>query len=248
MTTPSEMFAEGADQAPRDTTTGSDQTTDQTSDTMFIGEGKKYASISDADKAIAFKDDHISKVEIENAELREKVASASTVDDVIESIKNQNLERDTFDKTRQENHQSLDVDAIVAKAVHEQLNQAETTRTAASNSQEVFKVLTDQYGDKGLEVYQSKAKELGIDLDSLSQVSPKAVLEFFKTPTTTQVQSGSYTSSSVNTANLNKGQPAQGTVDYWDSLHSQGKITREEKFKQQHKSLEAMGAANFYNK
>jgi hypothetical protein len=249
MTTPSEMFAEGQDQGTQNTQTGSEQTTNPQSDTMFIGEGKKYSSVNDADKALAFKDDHISKIEQENAALREQAASAKTIDDVVESIKNQTLERDTFDKTRQDDHQSVDMDALVAKTVEEKLAKAEQMRTASTNSQKVFDSLSKKYGEKAGEMYSNKAKELGIDLDDLARRSPTAVMEFFKDSSASpSATSDSYSSSSINTASLNSNQPRLGTVDYWDNLHSQGKISREEKFRQQHKSLEKMGAAAFYNK
>lgn len=65
---------------------------------------------------------------------------------------------------------------------------------------------------------------------------------------TQQPKGDSYMSSSVNTASLNKGQPDHGTYDYWEGLYKAGKVSREEKFKQQHISLNSMGAAAFYGK
>jgi len=239
VTTLSDKFAAAADNAAQGTGPNEDGL-------MFIGEGKKYANEEEADKAIAFKEDHISKIELENASLGEAMDKASTIDDVLTRIRdNKQLDNDTYSKTLNEDPQTTDIDALVAKALDEKLTFREQKMAAESNAQSVVSNLTERYGERAGELYAAKGKELGIDLDSLAATSPKAVLEFFKEPSRTV---GSYMGGGQNTSNLNRGgQADHGTYDYWNKQMKSGKITRDKCFKEQHKSLQAMGASKFYS-
>lgn len=223
----------------------SSQTTDgeqETQPNMFIGEGKKYATTEEADKAIAFSQDHIKKIEDENAALRESALKAKTFDDVLESIKNQSSVLDTNSETSEGNHQQVDIDALVEKAVTEKLSASESRRTAQTNSEEVVSALAAKFGASASEVYAKKAEDLGVDLDTLSMTSPKAVIELFKeSSSSVGNQSGT-----VNTQTIGKGQTQAGTYQYWQDQISSGKITRDEGYKRQHESLSEMGPEKFY--
>jgi hypothetical protein len=230
----SEMFTQSDDQSTENT------------EPMFIGEGKKYQDVLAADKALAFKEDHISKIEQENADIRVQLEAAKKVDDIIASIQNQQMVPDATSQTENENHQNVDMDALVAKAVNERMATAEQERFESQNSQSVASALEKRFGDQAKAKYLAKSQELGVDLDNLSRLSPKAVLEFFPEETSTNIPSNM--SSSVNTASLNSGTPGHGTHSYWEGLQKEGKIDREEKFKQQHLWLEKLGPATFYGK
>ncbi len=240
MTTLSEKFANQTDQSV-DTQTQTDE--DQTG-LMFIGEGKKYANEEEADKAIAFKEDHISKIELENAELRASAEKAKTIDDVLNRIQDQQTQvQDSFTTTGNEDHQTQDIDALVAKALDEKLSAHSAQATAETNSQMVVDELTKRYGEKAGEMYQMKAQELDLDLDSLAASSPKAVLEFFKESRPTV---GSYMASTQNTSQLSSQGPEHGTYAYWNKQLKNKTMSRDKVFAAQHKSLQAMGADKFY--
>ena len=229
----SELFTQNDDQSSEGT------------EPMFIGEGKKYQDILSADKAIAHKEEHISKIEQENADMRIQLEAAKKVDDIIESIQNRPLVPEDTHQTEEQNHQGVDMDALVAKAVEERLSLAEQERNATTNSKQVVSELEKRYGAKAKEVYMSKSQELGVDLDDLSRKSPAAVLAFFQD----QAPRGSSNmSSSINTASLRSGSPEHGTYQYWEDQQKAGKVSREEKFKQQHISLAKLGATAFYGK
>jgi len=219
-------------------------------ETIYIGEGKKYNSIDEADKAFGHLNSHLEKVEQENAQLREIANKAKTVDEVLEAMKHQNTNNsntevlDDNQMTTDDNRQSFDKDAIVNEAV-ERMNKMKQQEIELANSQKVVDDLTKQYGSRAADVYKTKAEELGIDLDSLARKSPKAVLEYFKQPTNT-VNASSVNTGSINTASFNNNAPEYGTFEYWNDMQKQGKITRDEKFKRQHESLEAMGPDAFY--
>ena len=242
MTTLSEKFANQTDQSV-DTQTQTDE--DQTG-LMFIGEGKKYANEAEADKAIAFKEDHISKIELENAGLRADAAKAKTIDDVLNRIQDQQTQvQDSFTATGNDDHQNQDIDALVAKALDERLTAHSAQATAEKNSQMVVDELSKRYGEKAGEMYEMKAQELDLDLDSLAAASPKAVLEFFKEPNRTV---GSYMEGTTNTYQLSSQDSNYGTYDYWNKQLKSGKMKRDKVFAEQHKSLQAMGPDKFYGK
>lgn len=229
----SEMFTQNDDQSSENT------------EPMFIGEGKKYVDLQAADQALAFKEDHIGKIEQENAEMRTKLEVAKNVDDILASIQSQQTVLDGTLQTEEETHQNVDMDALVAKAVNDRMAQAQAEQSQTSNSQTVVTALEKQFGGKAKEMYLAKSQELGVDLDDLARKSPNAVLAFFKE---SAPRSDSYMSSSVNTASLNSGNAEHGTLAYWEGLHKEGKISRDEKFKQQHVWLEKLGATDFYGK
>ena len=51
----------------------------------------------------------------------------------------------------------------------------------------------------------------------------------------------------INTANLTSSQAEYGTHEYWNKLERDGKITREQKFRKQHESLQELGTDKYYN-
>lgn len=242
MTQISDMFANQQTDQSKLEGTGNDE------GLMFIGEGKKYANEEEADKAIAFKEDHISKIETENARLRELADKAKTIDDVLNRIQDQRTEsKESYTQTENKDQtQQLDIDALVAQALDAKLDLREQESSQRTNSKSVFDELTSKYGERAGEVYAAKGQQLGIDLDNLSATSPKAVLEFFKEPASRTV--GSYMGGNTqNTASLtNSTSSAHGTYEYWNKQLRSGKLSREKCFQEQHKSLQALGAAKFY--
>ncbi len=241
MTTISDLLANDPDQGNKDTGNNDGEL-------LFIGEGKKYATEQDADKAIAFKDSHIQKIEEENRNLREATAKAATLEEVLQSIKKQPSSDDVTNTTVTNNpeDQTVDIDALVASALDEKLELSKKQQQEEANSKEVFSELVKRFGTRAHDVYKSKSAELGINLDELSAQSPKAVLEYFKVSSTSNTDSG-YESSTINTANLTSRNPDEyGTYDYWRKQMSEGKLSREEAFRKQHESLQQMGPAKFY--
>lgn len=236
----SDLLANAPDQGDKDT--GNEE-----GGMLFIGEGKKYGTTEEADKAIAFKEDHIEKIEAENALLRDAQQKAATLDEVLQSIKQSSTNEQTSHQTSDEgNQQTPDIDALVAAAVQSNLQATTQSNTEQSNSQVVFDSLLAQYGNRASEVYAMKSAELGLDLDDLSKVSPKAVLEFFKEAPAPSQGSG-YQSGTYNTANLtSKSSDEAGTYAYWTKQIKLGNITQEKGFQEQHRSLQNMGPAKFY--
>jgi hypothetical protein len=212
----------------------------------YIGEGKKYSTIQDADKAFGHLNKHVLTLEEENAKLRAATEKARTVDEILEAIANKERfqEEDAPLPTSKGYPQELDINAIVEQAVNK-ISLKEHEKQEVSNAKEVVAKLTSKYGDKAGEMYAKKAEELGIDLDAISKQSPKAVLAFFEEGSK---PSGATAVGTVNTASLTNDQHQYGTYEYWNKLEKEGKISREKKFQKQHESLMKLGAEKFYQK
>lgn len=231
------------------TTQAADQPAEGSQDTgtMFIGEGKQYSSVEEADKAIAFKEDHIKRLEAENAKYREEVAKAHTIDEVLQSIKQtgeQVLESNSA--TTEGNHQVADLDAKIAEVLDQRLTAERQAQIAGANSAQVAEALTSKYGDKAGDVYKRRGEELGIDLDQLAATSPQAVIELFgatEAPVTSAAPASTVNSSAIGANSSSE----YGTKAYWDKQYSEGKLTLEKKLQKEHESLNAMGPDKFYN-
>lgn len=227
-----------------------DQSTGE--DALFIGEGKKYETIADADKAIAHKEEHIQKLEAENASLRDRTLKAKTIDDVLYSIDktNNSVQPSTSQTSEGTGLDASQLDAIVQQAVEQKLNSIEAETAAERNAKFVVDDLVNHYGDmeKAEEAYKQAAEALNLDLDALAVSSPQAVINLVRGNEQPQVQPDNKPApqSSVNTANLNSNAPDYGTKAYWDRMYAEGNISRSEKFKKEHESLNSMGASKFY--
>lgn len=206
--------------------------------TVYIGEGKKYKTVEEADKAFGHLNSHVEKIQRENAEMRAKLEKAKTVEEVLETIKQQSTHVQWGQQETKTNSdagkQEIDFNAVIEG----KLSEWETQRSRQNNLQAVNKALTDQFGEKAAEVFTAKSKELGIDLNQLAAVSPKAVLEYFPKQQAPRADSSTGT---INTSYYDNNQPKINTKSYWNEQFKTGKITREEKFRREHESLEKLG-------
>lgn len=163
----------------------------QDNDNPLVGEGKKYASVAEALKALEHAQNHISRIESENGELRTKVAGAASAEEVLRAVK------EMQEKDRTNGNLPVDGDALaklVASTLDQRLTQREQEALAKANASQVTKALAEKYGDKAEEVYKAKAVELGISVARLNQLaseSPKAALAYFGATTVTPPKSGS---------------------------------------------------------
>lgn len=236
-----DLFKESSDDQSQNQT----QTSNTDDQTVYIGEGKKYADVQSADQAFGHLNSHVATLEEENSKLRESVQTAKTVDDVIESIKQNTLEAKKVDSETPDSGQQpvkFNEDAIIEKAVA-RINEQEAVKVMEENGRLVEETLAEQYGEKAGEVFREKQKQLGIDLSDLARKSPTAVLEYFKAPDQPTRMDSSR--GSVNTATLTSSDGELGTHAYYEAQHKAGSISREEKFRRQHAALTEFGADRY---
>lgn len=213
---PNELFGETADQQ----TTTQPEPKDQPS-LFHVGEGKKYQSVDELDKAYGFANEHISKLEQELAELRQLAEKPDPKKEVLDEL----LAAARATQSR-EDHAEEGEPVDVEELVRTTLAKERAAEAAKSNQQKVREALVAKYGDKAGEVYASKGKELGIDLDSLTQQSAQAVLALFGADSVPR--NDSVPRSSVDTSTF---RPKQEDPDR--QLYEAKKITREEYFRRQ---------------
>ena len=155
----------------------------------------KYKTVDDAIKALANSQDHISRIEAENAELRNKTVEGATLQQVLDSLKPQGGEptpapADTVPS-------GLTEDSVVAL-----LEQREAMTIAKSNADTVANKFRELYGEKGEEEFYSQASAKGLDRNFINQLAsskPEAVFNILGVDTKTAPSS---MDSSVNTQNF----------------------------------------------
>ena len=164
------------------------------------GGAQKYATVSDALNSIQPAQVHISRLEQENAQLRDQAAKAQALEEQLAKLTTQ--QQTPVDPPQQGVGQE-DISTMVEQGIVA-YNQQQTT---VQNQQAVVKALVDTYGDKAEQVYNQRAQALGMDVKQLNELagkSPSAALQLIGDVKahTPQKQEGS-----VNTSALSQ-QPA----------------------------------------
>jgi len=141
-----------------------------------IGPGKKYASVDKALESIPHAQKHIGTLEAELRDLRTRVESAVSSDEVYKTV--QQLlaaEKQTASPS------GMDENGITA-LLDRKLVERDNLARQNENTGIVKKALEKKFGEKAKEAYEARAAELGIGvgfLNDLVKHSPKAALEIF---------------------------------------------------------------------
>lgn len=216
----------------------------------LVGEGNKYATAEDLAKAALSGQLHISKIEQENAALRESSTAAKGVDDILAALKGQ-----ITATTEDGNHQSADqqnqggsdevsVSDQIA-AAFAQRDQNSIAQKEEANIAETVNTLAKMYGDKATEVYEQVGNDLGISLEDLAKKSPAAVIKLVA-----DARPASNTNSGLqqSTQNFTQTQVPAGAMNKSaiDQMFKDGKLTRYEKIDLENKMLTQLGD-KFFN-
>lgn len=163
----------------------------------LVGPGKKYATVEKALEALVHSQEHIARIEAENAEARARADSALSVEQVHETV------QELLKKERETRVSGTVDEAALSGVLDRALTQREAARVAKENTSAVVGALSGKFGEKAQEQYEQKAKELGLsvqDLNELAKKSPKAVLAHFGIAE--KASSVSRTHGSINTTAL----------------------------------------------
>lgn len=160
------------------------QTNDSTDPLMeLVGEGKKYATPADLAKAKKEADSFIEQIKRENAELRERVSSQATVDEIMTQIKQ--LSPKPSQPVEPDNQPRQPASATpddISKLVTDLLNQAKTKEKVQTNASVVEQKLLEKFGntaDAQIAI-NKKAKELGVAVDFLQKTALESPSAFFE--------------------------------------------------------------------
>ncbi|MFG1549478.1 hypothetical protein ABMA80_15780 [Halobacteriovorax sp. FRX-3] len=196
----------------------------------FVGEGKKYKTVEDAVKALAFSQHHISTLESETAKLREAQTQAKTIDEVLATLQKKqqpsddNKGSDNPDPVSQKPTDDLDVEATVKRL----LEQHTSTAQAEANHKQVVDAVQAKFGSKAFDVWDKAEKELGINLEQMAQTSPAATLKLLGiSGESAPAQSAATFKGDAKPTPTDQGErPPEGSKRLVDYMLSKGEINR----------------------
>lgn len=166
---------------------------------------QKYATIEEAFKGLANAQEYIPQVKTQlsakdeelNA-LRAELEKRKSVEEMIASLQPKQPDVPVVEPTSQPS-QGLSPEAI-QQLVVQQLNQAKTQESQASNVSKVRSALVSKYGEKAQEVAAARVTELGMTMEQLSILSassPDAALALLNA-TSAPVSTGAPVRSTVH--------------------------------------------------
>lgn len=132
---------------------------------------QKFADVETALNSITAKDQHITTLEAETAQLRAELEKRQSVEDALKKAQEH--------KEPTSSPVELDVDTI-ADVVNKQLEASRIAETVKTNQTKVTSKLIDLWGENAEKTYIAKAGEIGLttaDLDALAGKSPDALFE-----------------------------------------------------------------------
>ena len=160
----------------------------------LVGEGQKYKTVDELAKAYLHADTFIQQLKEENQKYREQVASAKSIDDVLERLQqSQQQEQVTSAQVEQP-----DISALVEQT----LAQREVKKAQEANLLEADRLMKERHGERAGELFKAKATtpELKKLYTELAARSPQDFVALFGEPHApgSAIQTGS----TVNTVNV----------------------------------------------
>ena len=129
----------------------------------LVGEGKKYGSVEAALKALPHAQSHIARLEAEAKELREKLARQAAFDETVTAL-------NPAAKTTATPFDPKELDSVLDRKLQERAEQ----QAREANIAEFKSAMAAKFGDKAKEVYETKAKELGVGVEFLTAMVAKS--------------------------------------------------------------------------
>ena len=201
--------------------TPADQATPNEADQLTFNVGDRTFNADSATTKIQSADDHIAKLEAENAAFKLQVEQSTSIDEALRQLQEKNAEPQNSQPTANTSVVSEEqIGEIANKSIAEYLanqrvtdSQTAAQQLAEKTYRETGDTLKGIYGDKTDEAMQSKAIELGIDKQELYQMA--------KSPTTAQLllqtmQLNSAPSQSAPQGGFNIGHHSEPTEKFLD--------------------------------
>lgn len=194
----------------------------------LVGPGKKYPDLVKALEALPHAQSHIQRLEEENKQFRERGSQGVDMDQLYATV------QELLEKERK-THGSAPLDSgSIESLLDRKLEEKEAKKVADANASSVREALVKKYGDKqkAQEIWDAKAKELGVSGSFLTDVAKKssaAALQLFGLESgfvpTTQATRGTLSSEALKQTEqppqrktVMAGATAQEVYDLWKSL------------------------------
>lgn len=167
----------------------------------LIGEGKKYGSVEAALKALPHAQKHIATLEAEAQALREQLAKEKALAESMTALNG-----------RPSNAPATPAlgEADIESVIDRRLKATAEKQLADANVAEFKAAMAAKFGDKASEVWATKAKEIGVSTDFLTQLVSKSAVagkELFGLKESAKFIPPT-SGSTVNTGVLSNNQPA----------------------------------------
>jgi hypothetical protein len=169
----------------------------------LVGEGKKYKTVEDLARSRLEADQHIGKLEVENAALRQAVL---TEVDPAEMLRKVQAAKGSGNAVPNQSNQSP-VAPLSEERVLELLSAREENQKRQQNKAVYDNALAKAFGEKTAEVLANRLGELGMDKDSLEALAvknPTAALRILGVNSGGSAGSGSLTGSVTTEAYLSE--------------------------------------------
>jgi hypothetical protein len=214
----------------------------------MVGEGAKYATVEDLAKAALNGQVHISKIEQENASLRDTSDKAKGIDDILAALKGQqHKDEDDGNHQHDDNHDKGGSDELSVAdqitAAFAKRDQGQVAKQEDGNLIETVDLLSKAYGDKANEVLAKVGQTLGIDMEALAKKSPQAVMKLVA-----DARPASDTNGLPPSTHMDTQQPSAGgvmTKSAIATLYKAGKLDRYQKIALENEMFTKLGAEKF---
>lgn len=164
----------------------------------------KFNSTEDALKSIPHQNSKILELTNQVNQLKEQLSGARSVDELWDRMnKTDDQNKTVQEETRETPSQPTLNEDTIRELARKELAETRKQEQEQANRAQVREALIKKYGDKAKSIYEGKAGDLGISVQSLNQLaaaSPKAALAFFES----DVGAPASSNASSNTSNFRK--------------------------------------------
>lgn len=185
---------------------------------LLVGETRKYKTMQDLAKAYVHIDDFAEKLKDENSKLRQELATAKTLDDVLERLKAPEPSKTDQPSPSIKTLGAEDIAAIVKQTV----TGMETARTREANLRATDAKMKAIFGDKAAEVFAQEAAtpEMKTALIALAGANPDKFVALFTKEASGDQSTGKTQINTASTQHLNvSGRVSDPTTkEFYDAI------------------------------
>lgn len=154
----------------------------------LIGDGKRYADVKVAAKALLDKDAFIERLKAENADMRKSISSEAKLDALLDQLKNINAPSSgNANSVSHQPHESVpqmntqpQSEALTVDKVQRLLEEREAKQREDRNLSLAVQKAKEAFGANAKSVIEGKASELGMSYDELIEEAKKRPQAFLK--------------------------------------------------------------------
>jgi hypothetical protein len=196
------------------------QGTDQVSE--LVGEGKKYKSFAELEKAYLNASSFIDTLKNEKSEVEQRLTNLSV--DMEKASKTNPAQNTTQQSSHGSSQGSQLTEDRIQSLIDNRLKEVETTRTRESNLNSAKKYLLDNFGDNFEDALNKQASEMGVTKEKLFEIASETPNVFKRLlPGTKPTTQDPTTPGSRNTEAADLSSPNDGDLTEYQRLSKEAK-------------------------